>query len=212
MTATESIAFRDAERERVADALGMWVFLISEAMLFGGLILIYTAARIHSSETFGEASKHLSVLLGTANTAILITSSLTMALAHWALQDDRPKASVLSLLATAVLGTAFLSIKGYEYFEEAQENVAPVLGLYFHWQGAHELAARHFFQLYFAMTGLHALHLFSGVVVVLGIAASWKWANPSNHLRRVRAVGFYWHFIDIVWVILFPLLYLVSRA
>jgi cytochrome c oxidase subunit 3 len=211
MSTTESVAFKNPARERAADAFGMWIFLASEAMLFGGLMLIYLAARLHHSEVFGAASKHLSLPLGGSNTAILITSSFTMALAHLFATQARWRASVRALMATAFFGIVFLAIKGTEYHKEFEEGLAPILGAPFTFEGPDKLHARFFFDLYFAMTGLHALHLFAGIVVVAGMVALWRRTEPANRMRRVQAIGLYWHFVDIVWIFLFPLLYLVDR-
>jgi cytochrome c oxidase subunit 3 len=212
VSATESAAFDDIRRERAADAFGMWVFLASEAMLFGALILVYLAARLHfPAGAFDVASKRLSLPLGTANTAVLITSSFAMALAHLRATERRWRASALSLVATAFFGIVFLVIKGTEYAHELREGLMPLLGLPFDFHGQHMLQARYFFLLYFAMTGLHALHLVAGIIVVAGILLLWRSASPASRMRRVQAVGLYWHFVDIVWIFLFPLLYLVNR-
>jgi cytochrome c oxidase subunit 3 len=208
---TESKAFISPARESEADAFGMWIFIGSEAMLFGGLILIYVTARLNYPDVFGAASRHLSLPLGGTNTAVLLTSSFAMAAAHLFAQEERWRAASRALMVTAALGVVFLVIKGTEYVMEYSEGIAPVLGLPFHFEGRDPVHAKLFFDLYFAMTGLHALHLIGGIIGVSGILFLWRNAEPSSRVRRVQAIGLYWHFVDIVWVFLFPFLYLVDR-
>jgi cytochrome c oxidase subunit 3 len=208
---TESVAFDTPARERVADTFGMWVFVGSEAMLFGAIVLVFFIARLSYGAAFAAASQHLSLTLGTVNTAILITSSFTMALAHLHADAGRWRAAAWALLATALLGIAFLVIKGSEYAMEFHEGIAPVLGAPFTFEGPDPLHAQFFFGLYFAMTALHGLHLACGIAVVGGLLALWRGSDASSRVRRVRAIGLYWHFVDIVWVFLFPILYLIDR-
>lgn len=209
--AVESEAFRDAERERQADAFGMWIFIGSEAMLFGALLLIYLTARIDHPQAFAQASGHLSLALGTLNTVVLITSSFTMALADLLARLESWRAAVCALAATALLGVAFLVVKGIEYGKEIAEGIAPVLGLPFHLAGSDPGGSQLFFELYFATTGLHALHLIGGLLAIAAVLSMWRWSTAASRLRRAQAIGLYWHFVDIVWVFLFPLLYLVHR-
>jgi cytochrome c oxidase subunit 3 len=209
--ATESVAFRSPQRERSADSIGMWVFIGSEAMLFGAVLLVFFVARLHFGTAFAAASKHLSLTLGTINTAVLITSSFFMALAHFYCSSRRWRATVWSLSATALLGLVFLMIKGSEYAMEFHEGIAPVLGAPFMFDGPDPAHAELFFALYFAMTGLHALHLICGMAVIVGMLLLWRRMPEANRMRRVPAVGLYWHFVDIVWVFLFPALYLINR-
>lgn len=206
-----SEAFRSAERERQADAFGMWIFIASEAMLFGAVLLVYLVARLDHAETFAEAARHLSLPLGTINTTILIASSFTMALAHTFTAAHKGRPAAWLLAATAVLGTAFLAIKASEYAMEYAEGLAAVLGAPFRHDGPAAAQAELFFNLYFAMTGLHALHLLSGIIAVLGILLLWRSSDNARRMRRVQAIGLYWHFIDMVWVFLFPVLYLIDR-
>ncbi|MEX2615231.1 MAG: cytochrome c oxidase subunit 3 [Alphaproteobacteria bacterium] len=208
---TQSEAFRIAARERAADAFAMWIFLGSEAMLFGALLLVYLTARLEHAETFSAASQHLSLPLGTFNTAVLITSSLTMALAHAYSRKSNWRPCVLAMTATACLGTAFLAIKGYEYYSEFREGLAPVLGLAFRYEGPEPVHAEYFFNLYFTMTSLHAAHLLGGLVAMLWILGMWRRTGDAGRGRRILAMGLYWHFVDIVWVFLFPILYLIDR-
>lgn len=211
MSGTESIAFDMPQREQRADTLAMWVFIGSEAMLFGAIFLVFLIAHIDFGPAFAAASKHLSLALGTFNTAVLITSSFTMALAHLYALHRRWRATAWALVATSALGVCFLIVKGIEYGKEIHEGLAPLLGLPFRYDGPDPTHAEFFFGLYFTMTSLHALHLIGGIVVIAGVVALWRAASPANRVRRVVAVGLYWHFVDIIWVFMFPVLYLINR-
>lgn len=211
MSGTESVAFDTPRRERRADNFAMWVFIGSEAMLFGAIFLVFLVAHIDFGPAFAAASKHLSLPLGTFNTAVLITSSFTMALAHRLALQRHWRATVWALIATSALGICFLVVKGIEYGKEIHEGLAPLLGLPFRYAGPDPAHAEFFFGLYFTMTSLHALHLVVGIVVIAGMVALWPTSAPGNRLRRVAAVGLYWHFVDIIWVFMFPVLYLINR-
>ncbi|CDX22499.1 Cytochrome c oxidase subunit III [Mesorhizobium sp. ORS 3324] len=211
MSGTESIVFDSPRREWRADTFAMWVFVGSEAMLFGAIFLVFLFAHIDFGPAFASASKHLSLPLGTFNTAVLITSSFTMALAHMFALHKRWRPAVWSLLATSSLGVCFLVVKGIEYGKEIDEGLAPLLGLPFRYAGPDPVHAEFFFSLYFTMTCLHALHLVGGILAIAGLLAFWPKARPGNRQRRVVAVGLYWHFVDIVWVFMFPVLYLINR-
>ena len=209
--AVESVAFDTLGREETADTFGMWVFIGSEAMLFGAIMLVFLIAHLSYGPAFAAASKHLSLTLGTINTAVLITSSFAMALAHLFSTARRWRDAALALGATALLGVIFLAIKGTEYAMEFHEGIAPVLGAAFAYDGPGPAQAQFFFSLYFAMTGLHGLHLIGGIAVIGWLLALWRRTEPAGRIRRVQAVGLYWHFVDVVWVFLFPILYLINR-
>ena len=209
--ATESAAFVSPLREREADRLGLWVFIASEALLFGAVVLGYLVARLHFPHGFAGGAKELSFWLGTINTGVLLTSSLTMALADSCAEDEEWRAARWLLAATVVLGLLFLGIKGTEYGEELRKGLAPFFGLPFAYSGSDPRGAGLFFGLYFTMTGLHALHLLAGIVVLVGIALPWRQTTPASRKRRTAAVALYWHFVDVVWVFLYPLLYLINR-
>ena len=202
--------FDDAEQQREASTLGMWAFLVQEVMFFGGLFTCYVVYRVLHPEGFAHASHQLDVVLGSINTAVLITSSLTMALAVWASQMGRRRMLLVCIVVTAVLGSVFLGIKSYEYWHKFHEHLVP--GPYFRWEGPEAHDAEIFFSLYFALTGLHAIHMIIG----LGIMAWIFWmawsgrVGPAYH-APVELSGLYWHFVDIVWIFLFPLLYLIGR-
>jgi cytochrome c oxidase subunit 3 len=208
---TESVAFGTPAREQAANRFAMWIFIGSEVMLFGALLLVFLIARMSYGPAFAAASRRLSLPLGTLNTIVLISSSFAMALAHLFARRSRRRAAACSLAATALLGLVFLAIKTAEYTMEFREGVAPVLRAPFTYDGPDPSHAEFFFSLYFAMTSLHALHLIGGIVVIAGMLVMWSRATQSSRLRRVRAIGLYWHFVDIVWVFLFPILYLINR-
>ncbi len=202
--------FDDLTQQHEADWLGMWIFLATEVMFFGGLFTGYAVYRSLYLEAFGDASRHLELGLGAINTLVLICSSLTMALAVHAAQVGRRRALVGFLLATIVLGLVFLGIKAIEYGQKFEHGLVPGPSFVYA-----EPLARHaqvFFSFYFAMTGMHALHMLIGVALltVIGIRA-WRGAYPPQHHATVEMVGLYWHFVDIVWIFLFPLLYLIER-
>ena len=212
MSATSTaVPLRDADRRNETAELGMWVFLATEVLFFGALFFVYAMMRARFSESFGLASRHTDVVFGTLNTAVLLTSSFTMALAVRASDLARARQARYWLLATAVLGIAFLTIKGLEYGQDYAQRLVP--GLNFQFEPAHARGAEVFFGLYFATTGLHAVHLTVGIVLVLITAFAASHARPeATSGSRIEVVGLYWHFVDLVWIFLYPLLYLVSRA
>ncbi len=202
--------FRDLEQQRGASTLGMWIFLATEVMFFGVLFLGYTAYRVVYHESFAEGSHHLKLLLGSINTVVLLSSSLTMALAVHAAQLGRSKALVSFLLMTMLLGVAFLGIKALEYYYEYEERLVP--GLNFAYSGSNAGHVELFFILYFFMTGLHAFHLTVGIGLVAVIAfLAWRGRYTAEYHTPVELTGLYWHFVDVIWVFLFPLLYLIDR-
>lgn len=202
--------FDDITQQRQAAQLGMWIFLATEVLFFGGLFLAYTVYRYLSPDTFAAASRHTEIVLGGANTAILLFSSTLMALAVRASQMGRRRPLLWLLLATAFLGIVFLGIKGIEYHKDFTEHLVP--GTQFLWTEANPQGAEMFFWLYFAMTGLHAIHVTAGILVmlVLALLAQRRHFDKGNY-TPVEIAGLYWHFVDIVWVFLFPLLYLAGH-
>jgi cytochrome c oxidase subunit 3 len=198
------------DQQREASSLGMWVFLVTEILFFGGLFLAYTVYRHEYAKAFAEASRHLDIALGTFNTVVLIVSSLTMALAVFSAAMGRRKALVLFLLATMALGGVFLGVKAVEYTHKFHDHLVP--GPLFRYPGADARQAEIFFSLYFAMTGLHATHMVVGIgiLTVLVLQARKGRYGPEYH-TPVEVSGLYWHFVDIVWIFLFPLLYLIGR-
>ena len=202
--------FVDIEQQRDAAKLGMWIFLASEVLFFGGLFLSYTIYRFTYGHVFMETSRRLDVVLGGTNTAVLLVSSLLMAFAVRAAQLDQRRALVRLLLGTALLGCVFMSIKMVEYHKDYVEHLVP--GTHFEWTGADPSNAELFFWIYFAMTGLHAIHVTVGIGVLLVFALlAWREKFAKGNYNPVEVSGLYWHFVDIVWVFLFPLLYLVGH-
>ena len=203
--------FDNMEQQAEASTLGMWVFLVTEIMFFGGLFMAYLVYRHASPMGFQEASHHLNIFWGTFNTALLIISSLTMALAVRSAQTSQPRTTQVGwLIATMILGAGFLVVKYIEYSDKFAHHIVP--GPHFQWEGIYPKPAEQFYSLYFAMTGLHALHMIIG----LGIMAVITWMASrktfdSEYYTPVEVAGLYWHFVDIVWIFLFPLLYLIGR-
>jgi cytochrome c oxidase subunit 3 len=188
--------FDSALERREASLLGMWAFLATELMFFGPLFFGYVHARIGQSDAFVAGSHHMHIVLGTLNTAILMTSSLTMALAVRAARENRPLRTWLVL--TGLLGLVFLGIKASEWAMEFSEAANASGG-----------EARFYF-LYYAMTGLHAVHLSIGIGIVAWLAVHAKRFSAAYHVP-VEVTGLYWHFVDIVWVFLYPMFYLLER-
>jgi len=213
----ESLALREqfdtAAQQKDASTLGMWIFLITEVMFFGGMFLAYTVYRRTYPEIFAIASSSLNVYIGAANTVVLLCSSFTMVMAVRAAQLGRTKGIVLFLILTLLLGGVFLGVKAYEWNEKFQEHHIP--GPSFHLEGLapdQQGHAQLFFSLYFAMTGLHALHMVigAGLLGVL-IWQARKGRFSAEYMTPVDLTGLYWHFVDIIWIFLFPLLYLIDR-
>jgi cytochrome c oxidase subunit 3 len=202
--------FDDSEQQLQASRIGMWVFLATEVMFFGGMFIGYTVYREAYSEAFAHASNHLNVWLGGINTAVLICSSLSMALSVHSAQQGRRRQIIFFLLLTMMLGALFLGIKFTEYYHKYEEHLVP--GVNFAFENGHRGQAEIFFSFYFAMTGLHAVHMTIGLglLAYLAIHAGRDRFSP-RYYTPVEMTGLYWHFVDIVWIFLFPLLYLVGR-
>jgi cytochrome c oxidase subunit III len=202
--------FDSLEQQQEASTLGMWVFLATEVLFFGGLFACYLVYRNWYPDAFSAASRELVIWAGATNTVVLITSSLTMALAVHAAQTGERRQLRLFLALTMLLGGVFLGIKAFEYYTEWVEHHVPGAGFQFEAQYLPD--AQIFFSLYFAMTGLHALHMIIG----LGIMSVMLWWASTGRITTeyynpIEVSGLYWHFVDIVWIFLFPLLYLIGR-
>lgn len=201
--------FDDADQQHTAASLGMWTFLITEVMFFGGLFTAYAVYRVLHPAAFAAGSRHLYMWIGAANTAVLLISSLTMALAVAACGLGDRKLTRRFLLITALLGLTFLGLKSVEYYLDYREGLVPGANFRTDWTVDPGSTAM-FFILYFIMTAIHALHMTIGVVVVgvvsVGVSRS---EHPAERSNAVEMVGLYWHFVDIVWIFLFPLLYLI---
>jgi cytochrome c oxidase subunit 3 len=203
--------FETAEQQREIVNLGMWSFLITEVMMFGALFAAYGFYRAKFPAGFAAGSDHLDYLLGALNTAVLICSSLTMALAVQAAQSGKRKGIILFLLLTIVLGGIFLGVKVVEYADKWEHHLVP--GLNFSVDSPYAAQEELFYCFYFAMTGLHALHMIVGIAI-LGILAylASRRRFSEDYYNPVEMSGLYWHFVDIVWIFLFPFLYLLGRS
>lgn len=201
--------FDDLEQQHDANTFGMWVFLATEVLFFGGVFLGYVVFRTLYTQAFGEASRHLNITLGSINTVVLLASSLAMVLAVYNVRRGRKGFAVLALLATLGLGTVFLGIKAVEWITDWREGLIP--GLNWQLTGPGSEHQELFFVLYFTMTGLHALHMIIGIgVVALATFLLLRRRHASKMYTNFEMIGLYWHFVDIVWVFLFPLLYLID--
>jgi cytochrome c oxidase subunit 3 len=203
--------FDSIEQQKEAAALGMWVFLVTELLFFGGLILAYTIYRWEYARAFAHASLHMDVTLGAVNTVVLICSSLTMAMAVHSAATGRRRLFPGFLVTTMLLGGAFLAIKAIEYTDHIRHHLFPGPGFRYP-VPADARAAEMFFSLYFAMTGLHALHMIVGLgILATLLALARRGRFTAEYSTPVEISGLYWHFVDIVWIFLFPLLYLIGR-
>jgi cytochrome c oxidase subunit III len=235
--------FDDMEQQKEASTFGMWVFLLTEIMMFGGLFVAYLIYRLKYYPAFSAGSTSISVSWGFTNTLVLIVSSFTMAMVVWSAQKGWRKGQITFLILTMIFGVAFLLIKAKEYYDKWDECHVPghVIGKGFNaWGGcdannpklgniAEEIRDRKpeepesealetakqteiFFSFYFAMTGLHALHMIIGVMLLSWLLfRAWRGQFSPEYYTPVELGGLYWHFVDIVWIFLFPLLYLISR-
>ena len=217
--------FETAEQQREAAGFGMWLFLLTEIMFFGGLFMAYLLYRNWYYDAFVSASNSVSVGMGLTNTIVLISSSFTMAMAVWSAEVKNKKLLQIFLFATIVLGFAFLGIKSGEYYDKFVEHHVP--GASFNIAdfvnppaGSKEKAlpidmaekTQIYFSLYFAMTGVHAVHMIIGIgILMVLLYRSNNGAYTSGYVQPIENFGLYWHFVDIVWIFLFPLLYLINR-
>lgn len=203
--------FETVAQQRYAATLGIWAWLITELLLFAALFLVALITRIEHPEATVEAARHLKFWIGAVNTVVLICSSLTMSMAIEFSRMGWQRAMVRAMLATAALGALFLVLKGYEYYADYQEHMMPFLSGR-PYELAQSPASRLFVNLYYVATSLHALHLFTGIAILLGM--TWKAAKPGflgRHQNWIEVYGLYWHFIDLVWILAFPILYVVNR-
>jgi cytochrome c oxidase subunit III len=244
--------FKTLDQQKETATLGMWIFLVTEILFFGGVFLAYTINRHEFPTAFGVAGNMLDLFLGGANTVVLIASSFTMAMAVWSAQTSNKKLVPIFLILTLILGTAFLGVKVVEYKQKFDHHLIPGHGFDITYcanspaatcglsekEHADEVKevneaieaekkpeearsmgitalnahAQLYFSLYFGMTGLHALHMIVGAGLLLWlILESRKGRFDANYNTPVENIGLYWHFVDIVWIFLFPLLYLINR-
>jgi cytochrome c oxidase subunit 3 len=209
MTMIPDMQYESIGRQHATARLGMWIFLGSETLLFAGLLALYAAYRVAYPAEFHAAASHANVLLGTINTYVLLTSSLTMALAIHAIRHSRRSRALLLLTITIGLGVTFDVLKGVEYAQHLAEGIAP--GHYYAFAGMPAHGAVLYVTLYYLLTGLHALHVTAGIIVLVWLA--WRTRRgdftAGSHLA-LELGGLYWHLVDLVWIFLWPLLYLLS--
>ncbi len=199
--------FRTAEQQRESEMLGMWIFLATEVMFFGALFVAFTVYRTGYPQAFGAGSADMNIVLGSINTAILITSSLTMALAVHASEVGNQRWLQVLLVLTMLLGCVFLAIKGVEYYQHYLDHKMPAV--WFEYSGADGSKVQMFFVFYFFMTGLHALHMLVGIGVLLVILGrSLAGSFSAEYHTPVAVAALYWSFVDIIWVFLFAIFYL----
>jgi cytochrome c oxidase subunit 3 len=199
--------FEDLEKQGHAARLGMWLFLGSEVLLFGGLFALYASYRAMYRGDFNAAAAHNDLVLGTLNTFVLISSSFTVATAVWGAESGRPRVIIPALIGTLLLGALFMVIKGIEYAHHFHEGIYP--GLHYRYEALQTNGARTFYTLYYFMSGLHALHVVGGLSALAWVA--WKHHQrpftPAHHVP-LELAGLYWHLVDVIWIFLWPLLYL----
>lgn len=202
--------FDDAEQQFDASVLGMWLFLLTEVMFFGGILVAYAIYFVNFTEAFEAASNHLSLGLGALNTVVLLSSSFTMARAVHAAQAESRSSQASWLLRTIALGVLFLGVKAFEYRSKFVEGLVP--GDSFTFEGAQAAQHELFLSFYFTLTGLHAVHMVIGIGL---LTILWWMARrgrfDSGYFTPVEMSGLYWHFVDLVWIFLFPMLYLLGR-
>ena len=202
--------FESRAQQEEAASLGIWTFLSTEILFFGGLFLAYAVYRYSYRAGFVEASQHLYFWIGTVNTLILLTSSLFMALAIHSIEEGDRRKLRRFLMLTFVFGAGFLSLKLSEYYLDYREHLVPTVNLNLA-EFAHGNAVQMFLFLYFAMTGLHAIHMTIGLTALTYLYLPARREDFSEEYHTpVRVVGLYWHFVDVVWVFLYPMLYLIS--
>jgi cytochrome c oxidase subunit 3 len=203
--------FEEAGQQHEAVTLGMWLFLATEIMLFGALFTAYYVYRVFHAQGFAEGTHHLNLTPGTVNTIILMSSSFALTLAVRAVQLDKTKIATPLLALTIILGCIFLGIKGFEYADKVAHHLVPGTG--FRFEGPHAAEAQMFYGFYFTLTGIHALHMVGGLVMLTVIAVLVARGRYSSvYCTPVEFSGLYWHFVDVVWIFLFPSLYLIGRS
>ncbi|MCB0327739.1 MAG: cytochrome c oxidase subunit 3 family protein [Bdellovibrionales bacterium] len=201
--------FSDAEQQRESAKLGMWVFLLTEILLFGGVFVAYAVFRVWYPDMFYNAHKALDVTMGTVNTAVLIVSSLTVALGIREIQLGRQKQCTRYLLATIVLACVFLVIKYFEYAHKIHLGQLP--GKFYTFDGIAGTNPHVFFSIYFLLTGIHAFHILIGISLLTWVMIkNMKGHFSAQYFTPVEITGLYWHLVDLIWIFLFPLLYLIG--
>lgn len=207
MSSTEHTASAHVHRDDVGSRMGMWLFLFTELLLFGGMFLLYSVYRYQYADAFHIAAKELNTIMGAFNTAVLLTSSMTMALSIVAIQRDKKTLSVILQGITIFLALFFLVNKYFEWSAKIHHGIYP---------GSEELLSKSsgeilFFGLYYVMTGLHGLHVVVGMFLIAVMTRmTWKGTIAHDNYVRLENAGLYWHLVDIIWIFLFPLFYLIT--
>lgn len=200
--------FSSLDRQNEAMRLGMWLFLATEILLFAGLFCGYATYRFEFPEAFRECSRHLNTLAGTVNTVVLVTSSFTVALGIHYARLDKPKTAAILLGVTLLFALGFLGIKAIEYIEHFHEHALP--GKYYAFREVQVPGAAMFYTLYFLTTGLHGFHVVAGMTVLAVLMVrTWRGRYSSAYYTGIELGGLYWHLVDLIWIFLYPLLYLI---
>lgn len=201
--------FSEPAQQAESAKLGMWVFLLTEILLFGGLFVAYSVYRAWHPDMFYSAHKFLDVHLGTLNTIVLISSSVTMALAVRAMQLNDRKKTIMLLTTTLILAAAFLVVKYFEYTHKIHLGQLP--GKFYTFEGVEGTNPHIFFSVYFLMTGLHGIHVIAGMSVITWILVKTiRHRFSSEYYTPIEMTGLYWHLVDLIWIFLFPLFYLIG--
>ena len=201
--------FVDSEQQFDASKMGMWIFLVTEILFFGGLFAAYIIYRAWYPELYIMASSQLNTTMGAINTGVLILSSLTMALSIWSAQNNDRKKTTIFLAVTIICAIIFMNIKYFEYTHKFHLGIFP--GAYYTFTGIDHVKAPQFFSIYYMMTGLHGIHVIIGVGLMIWLVIkNQKQAFSSSYYTPIEIVGLYWHVVDIIWIFLFPLLYLID--
>jgi cytochrome c oxidase subunit 3 len=205
------LAHHFSEPRQQADSakLGMWIFLLTEILLFGGLFVVYTVYRAWNPDIFHQAHRFLDIRLGTLNTVVLITSSLTMALAIRSMQLGLKRSTVINLTLTLLLAAAFLVVKYFEYSHKFHLGQLP--GKYYTFVGVEGTNPHIFFGVYFLMTGLHGIHVLAGMATIGWVLRrTLRGEFSAQYYTPIEMTGLYWHLVDLIWIFLFPMFYLVG--
>lgn len=197
----------EADRQREAMMFGLWLFLATEVLFFGGLFLLYAHARIFDGSSFAEGAREANAWFGTTNTAILLTSSMTATVAERAIRGGRVRLARWGWVATAALGILFLAVKGMEYAEDLREHLFPGPLFRFHSAGATE-----FWNFYWVITMVHAIHLSVGIALMVRLLWLDHRGVAARRWQGAEVTTTYWHLVDMVWITLYPLIYLVGRG
>ena len=201
--------FVDFDQQHESQAIGMWAFIASDVLFFGAVIFAFFIYRETYAETFRAACQVLDMWLAAVNTGVLLTSSFTVVLAVRAAHKGSNGGIILWLSATTLLALAFFGIKSFEYYTEYQHNLVPLNGFIFDWHGVGDPGhAKLFFSFYFTMTGIHALHVLIGVGLLLAVIYRTAKGHFGRDYMPIELMGLYWHFVDLVWIFIYPILYL----